>query len=208
MRSGFLAITTGLALAAAGQGQAQELYVGGGLAYSHGTSDAVSAGSGGSILSAPEVSLVFGQRFTPSANSSLFFGWEANADFSFGTGTAGTQTDAGCSSGATGSYLCAQDSTLRLVGVLGTTLPDSGIGLFGTLGIGTLRGDFSSSPFSVGSGSVSGWTAGIGVKHSMFNNMEMRGELIYDKFDNADQPSDFESQYTGTTIRVTVVRKF
>ena len=204
MNNTLLAAAIGLTVAFAGQVMGQDLYFGGGLAYTDGTSDTVSAGSGSSSLSAPLLSAVIGQRFT-AAN--VFFGWEANADFSFGAGTTGSVTDAGCSDGATGSYLCAHDATVRLVGVVGTTI-NNGISLFGTAGLGGLKGDFSTSPSAVESGSVYGWTAGVGISHGLFNGAEMRGELIYDKFSNPDQPNAFQSQYDATTVRITVVRKF
>lgn len=204
MRSGILAVFLGLALVVAGQGQAQQLYAGGGLAFTNGNSDNVSGGSGGSSLHAPELSLVFGQRF--NANRA-FFGWETNADFSFGSGTEGSQTGAGCDAGATGSYLCDQEVTYRLVGYLGTTL-NNGLGLFGTFGVGGLNGEFADDFGSAGSGSIYGLTGSLGLSHSMFNDMEMRGEVIFDQFTNASQPGGYSSEYSATTLRVTVVKKF
>lgn len=204
MNKTLLATSLALALVSAGQVLGQNLYVGGGLAYTNGTSDNVSAGSGSSQLSAPLLSAIFGQRFT---GSHAFWGWETNADIGFGVGTKGSVTDAGCADSSSGSYLCEQDVTMRLVGYLGTTL-GNGIGVFGSVGVGGLRGQFSTSPSASDTGSVYGWTAGVGISHGLFNGMEMRGELIYDKFGNPDQPEGFRSEYVGTTLRVSVVRKF
>ena len=204
MNKTLLATSLALALVSAGQVMGQNLYAGGGLAYTNGTSDTVSAGSGSSSLTVPLLSAIFGQRF---ASANAFWGWETNADFGFGVGTKGSITDAGCAGSASGSYLCEQDATARFVGYLGTTV-GNGIGVFGSVGVGGLHGQFSTSPSVSDSGYIFGWTAGVGISHGLFNGMEMRGELIYDKFGNPDQPKGFKSEYTGTTLRVSVVRKF
>lgn len=182
---------------------AQEVYWGGGLAFGSGTSDNVTGGGGTSDLSAGMVSVILGQRFD---RGSMFFGWEANADLSFGADTENSINGQTCSAGASGSYLCSHDMTLRVVGVLGTSV-GAGTDLFGSLGVGMLKGDFANNTNSVESASVSGFTASLGVDHAFGNGLIGRGEVVYDKFDKSSQ-EDFSSEYTGTTLRLSVLRRY
>jgi hypothetical protein len=182
---------------------AQNVYWGGGLAFGSGTSDQVTGGVGSSDLSAAMVTLILGQRFD---RGSMFYGWEASADLSFGADTENSVTGVPCATVASGSYLCSHDMTLRIVGVLGTSV-GQGTDVFGSLGVGILKGDFADNSFSVESASVQGVTAGVGVNHAFGNGLIGRGEVIYDKFNHSSQ-AFYSSEYTGTTVRLSVLRKF
>lgn len=182
---------------------AQDVYLGGGLAFASGTSDQVTGGAGESDLSAGMVSLILGQRFE---RGSTFFGWETSADFSFGAETESPFTGTACSVSATGSYLCSQDVTLRFVGIYGASV-GQGTEVFGSLGIGVMKGDFATSFLTVESAAVHGLTAGVGINQAFGNGLIGRGEVIYDKFTNSSQEA-FSSEYTGTTVRLSVLRKF
>lgn len=192
------------AFAAAPALHARELYYGIGLSYGDATSDNVTGGSGESELRAGMLSLAVGQRF---AAGSGFVAWEANADLSFGAETENTITGDTCSPVASGSYLCSHDATIRLVGVMGTSVGPS-TEIFGTLGIGVVRGDFATGSTTQGSGTVTGATAGLGAQHMLSNGSSIRGEVIFDRFRNADQSAGFESDYDATTLRLSLVRKF
>lgn len=183
---------------------AQDLYYGIGLAYGNATSGNVTGGSGESELRAGMLSLAVGQRF---AAGNGFLGWEANADLSFGAEAENTVTGAPCPTTASGSYLCSHDATIRLVGVMGTSVGPA-TEIFGSLGIGVVRGDFATNTFTQGSGTVSGATAGLGVQHMLSNGSAIRGEVIFDRFGNADQSAGYESDYDATTLRLSLVRKF
>lgn len=182
---------------------AQDIYWGGGLAFSSGTSDQVSGGGGSSDLSAGMLTLLLGQRFD---RGSMFLGWEASADLSFGADTENSVNGLPCSGGATGSYLCSHDMTIRFVGVVGAAV-GQGTDVFGSLGFGMLKGDFATNTFTVESASVHGLTAGVGVEHAFGNGLTGRGEVIYDKFNQSSQEV-FSSEYSGSTVRLSVIKRF
>ena len=202
-----LSLAAALAAAAiASSASAQELYYGGGLTYTHGESTPEFGGT--ATLDAPMLSLIVGQRYG-AGSGSTFWGWEANGDFSFGADTdgPGVLTTCGASAGADGPYLCQQQATVRVVGVYGTALAN-GMEVFGTLGFGALLGDFATSSSTSASGSVYGATVSLGLSREVATNMAVRGEVIYDKFDTANQSGGFVSNYTGTTVRLALIRKF
>ena len=182
---------------------AQDFYVGGGLAYSSGTSDHVTGGSGSSELSAGMVTLILGQRF---AAGSGFWGWETSADLSFGHETENPATGAGCAVAATGSYLCKQDATLRLVGIYGMPV-GQGTEIYGSLGLGMLMGDYADNTLSVESASTYGVTVGVGLNRDFGNGLTGRGEVIYDNFNN-DTQEQWDSVYKGATVRLALLHKF
>jgi opacity protein-like surface antigen len=198
-------LTLAAALAIASPSLAQDVYVGGGVAHVNGTSDNVvgGGGSGASELSTGAVSLILGIRRNMGTT---FWGLEANADLSFGAEAENSASGATCSVGATGSYLCSHESTLRLVGIYGVSL-GQGTEVFGSLGIGRLKGDFATSITTVESASISGVTVGLGLGHDFGSGIVARGEVIHDRFTNTKQAT-FLSEYSATTLRVSVLRKF
>jgi len=172
-----------LILTLASPAAAQEAYIGGGLSYTKGTSDQVTGGSGSSDLSARAVTLVFGMR---KDIGNAFWGVEANADLAFGAETGNSATGVPCSTSATGSYLCSQSSTIRLVGIFGASL-GQGTELFASLGVGRLKGDFANSISTVESASINGMTYGVGFSRDFGNGLVGRGEVIRDRFNNSGQ---------------------
>ncbi len=195
------------AVAIASSASAQELYYGGGLTYTHGESTEVEFGFT-ATLDASMLSLIVGQRYG-SGSGSTFWGWEANADFSFGADTDGPGDYTTCETGlgSVGHYLCQQRATVRLVGVYGTTLAN-GMEVFGTAGFGALRGDFATDNFTSASGVVYGATVSLGLSREVATNMAVRGEVIYDMFGTANQSDGYLSDYTGTSVRLALIRKF
>lgn len=181
----------------------QDVYWGAGLASGSGTSDQVTGGAGSSELSAGMVSFILGQRID---RGSMFYGWETSADLSFGADTENSVSGSSCTTFASGSYLCSHDMTLRLVGVLGASV-GQGTDVFGSLGVGILKGDFADSSLTTESASVKGLTAGLGLGHAFGNGLIGRGEVIYDKFNSSSQEA-FSSEYSGTTVRFSVLRRF
>ena len=103
-------------------------------------------------------------------------------------------------------YGWGTSAELSLVGVLGASV-GQGTDVFGTLGVGILKGDFADSSFTTESASVKGLTAGLGLGHAFGNGLVGRGEVIYDKFNSSSQEV-FSSEYSGTTVRFSVLRRF
>jgi hypothetical protein len=180
---------------------AEGFYFGGGLSYSNGTSESEFIGTN-SDLKAGMATLILGQRFEAGTG---FFGWETSADLSFGADTdyfGGTCAE----EGADGPYLCTHDATVRVVGIYGTSI-GSGTEVFGSLGVGTMLGDYATSPSTVESARTYGVTFGLGVNHDLANGLTLRGEVIRDRF-TRDTQEDYDSTYSGTTVRVALLRKF
>ncbi len=186
---------------AAASAQAQQFYVGGGLAYVSGESDWGSP-TETSELSTGAASIIVGQRYD-LANS--FWAIEANADLTFGAAADPIGPEE-CGVSASGPYLCEHKATVRIVGIYGLTTA-SGLDIFGSLGYGVVYGDFADDTASVGSGHVGGVTAGLGLARDIGAGA-VRGELIYDNFTSANQSGGFESDYTATTARVSYIMKF
>jgi len=203
MKSIVLSLAVATGVWSGGPASAQDFYYGGGLAYSSGTSDNVSGGSGESDLSAGMVTLILGQRFAAAKG---FWGWETSADLSFGAETENSASGVPCSASASGSYLCTQDATLRLVGIYGTSV-GQGTEIFGSLGIGMFFGDYANNSTSVESAATYGLTVGVGLNREFGNGLVVRGEVIYDDF-TRDTQDTFSSEYSGTTVRVALLRKF
>jgi Outer membrane protein beta-barrel domain len=191
------------AFALAQPASAQDFYFGGGLAYSSGTSDGVTGGSGESDLSAGMVTLILGQRY---AAGNGFWGWETSADLSFGSETENSISGLPCSSGASGSYLCSHDATIRVVGMYGASV-GQGTEIYGSLGLGLMTGDYATNAFTVESASTYGVTVGVGLTREFANGLIGRGEVIYDDFGN-DTQDVFDSSYSGATVRLALLRRF
>ena len=180
----------------------QEFYFGGGLAYSSGESEAEFGDP--ADLQAGMVTLILGQRF---AAGNGFWGWETSADLSFGAETKQVGTGGTCSAdGAAGPYLCQHDATLRIVGIYGTPV-GQGMEVYGSLGLGMMLGDYADNTDSVESAYTYGLTVGVGLNREFGNGLIGRGEIIYDNF-SSDTQEFYDSDYTGTTVRLTLLRKF
>jgi hypothetical protein len=183
---------------------AQEVYFGGGLAYSSGTSTPGQISNIESDLDAGMLTLIVGQRFAAGQG---FWGWETSADLSFGAETESNPFGAQCATdGAAAPYLCKHDATIRVVGHYGLPVADA-TDVFGSLGVGILQGDYADNSNSVESAYTYGATVGVGVDHAFGNGLAVRGEVIYDSFTN-DTQDDFSSEYKGTSVRVAVLRRF
>jgi Outer membrane protein beta-barrel domain len=195
-------LVAAFAATASSSASAQEFYFGGGLAYTSGTSKSEDGNS--SELDAGMLTLILGQRF---AAGSGFWGWETSADLSFGSETEESSIGAVCSvDGANGPYLCEHKATVRLVGLYGVPIAD-GTEVFGSLGVGMMLGDYANSPTTVESAYTYGATVGLGVNRDFGGGLVARGEVIYDSF-NRDTQEFYESDYSGTSLRVALIRKF
>ncbi|WP_431298403.1 hypothetical protein [Tabrizicola sp. BL-A-41-H6] len=195
-------LVAAFAASAGSAASAQEFYFGGGLAYTSGTSESEFGNS--SDLDAGMLTLILGQRF---AAGSGFWGWETSADLSFGSETEESSFGAVCSvDGANGPYLCEHTATVRLVGIYGVPV-GADTEVFGSLGVGMMLGDYADNPFSVESARTYGGTIGLGLNRDFGGGLVARGEVIYDSF-NRDTQEFYESDYSGTSLRVALIRKF
>ena len=196
----FAAVLASLTCSAA---SAQDFYFGGGLGYTNGESESSFVGSN-SDLSAGMLTLILGQRFAAGSN---FWGWETSADLSFGAEAEDSALGGTCAdAGADGPYLCKHDATLRLVGLYGAPIGE-GTEVFGSLGIGMMTGDYADDLNSVESASTYGLTIGVGLNREFGNGLVGRGEIIYDNF-SSDTQEFYDSDYSGTTFRYALLRKF
>lgn len=150
------------------------------------------------------LSLIFGQRI---AAGNGFLGWESSADLSFGAETKHSVLGSVCSvDGAAGPYLCEHQATVRIVGTYARSV-GAGTEVFGSLGVGVLRGDYADSPGSVISSKTYGATLGLGFNRDFGRGLTARGEVIYDRFDSNTQEL-YDPTYSGATIRFALVRRF
>lgn len=196
-----ISAVTGLVLMAQGaQAQAQGgPYAGVGLSFSHGESQAVNgpAGSEGDLTA---VSFVLGKRWI---RGDISFGVEMDADVN----VAGKlKQDGTCGVDATESYMCEQDATLRLRGLVGAPLGDAE--LFGAVGVGATFGTFATGETTTASGKVYGLTFGAGVSYPVSDGMSIRGEVNYDNFTKADQKDNQSSDWNALSVRVMAVFNF
>ena len=176
-------------------------YYGLGLGYSDFESVVTSFGGSASEGQTTTLSAVFGAEW--QGNTS-FYGYEADLDY----GLSGETSQGGvtCATFADAPYLCDYTATVRLRGIYGTDF--GGTKVFGALGVGGVFGDFATSPTTQASGSVYGLTAGVGAYFPVSDSMNVRGEVIYDNFTNADQTGGYESEFTGMSVRVTAMFAF
>jgi opacity protein-like surface antigen len=190
-------------LAASGQGALAQAvagpYAGVGLSFAHGESEA-GVGPVGSEGDLTALSFVLGNKWV---RDDLSYAIELDADVNVG---GDLKQDGPCGVDAIESYMCEQDSTVRLRGLVGTPLGDAE--LFGAVGVGATFGTFATGETSTGSGSVYGLTLGAGVNYPLRNGMNIRGEVNYDNFNNADQPSDQESDWNSLSVRLMAVFNF
>lgn len=189
-----LAGSAQVALAQAGGGP----YAGVGLSFAQAESDVSAAvGSEGDLTA---LSFVLGNKWIRGNYS---YAIELDADINMG----GTLTpDGPCGSAATGPYMCDQDATVRLRGLVGRPLGDAE--LFGAVGVGATFGTFATGETTTGSGSVYGLSLGAGVNYPIRDGMSVRGEINYDNFTNADQPFEQESDWDALSVRLMAVFNF
>lgn len=148
------------------------------------------------------LTVILGQRFDAGAG---FFGWETSADLSFGAEAEGASIGTSCPP-ASGSYLCSHDATYRIIGQYGTAIGE-GTEIFGSVGVGMIKGDFATSAFTQASASLSGLTVGLGAIRDFGNGFTFRGEVIHDSFKNSTQ-DPLASEYSATSVRLALLRKF
>lgn len=195
----FLFAATGLAVSAQGALAQAEAgpYAGVGLSFAQGESDASGVGSEGDLTA---LSFVLGNKWI---RGNLSYAIELDADVN----VAGTLTQDGpCGVDAIDSYMCEQDGTLRLRGLVGTPLGDAE--LFGAVGVGATYGTFATGEDTTGSGKVYGLTLGAGVNYPLREGMNIRGEVNYDNFNKADQPFGQESDWESLSVRLMAVFNF
>jgi hypothetical protein len=108
-----------------------------------------------------------------------------------------------CSLFNDGPYFCSVDSTMRLRGVVGTSVTDRLEG-FASFGIASVIGDSGVSANSVAHNRNTGITAGIGVQSRLASGGTLRGEVIYDRADrSATLPMGFDPDYEAVSLRLT-----
>ena len=182
-------------------------YFGGGLAY--GTADSQSQGGGAiSDASGGAVGLTFGYRFE---NPTSFSGVELDADLFISGDFAESITGTECSAGfAAGAYYCKRKATIRLRGIYGQSMAN-GMEWFGALGLGVMTGDGAIGPGgNTDRGVNGGVTVGLGLQKRLNAGGMLRGEVIYDKFDNTlTKPAGlYEPDYEATTLKVSYIISF
>lgn len=195
----FLAAVAGLALtgqAAAAQAVAG-LYSGVGLSFAHGTSDDGGAGSEGDVTG---LSFVLGNKWI---RGTVSYALELDADVNIAGALA---PDGACGADAADAYMCEQDATVRLRGLVGKPLGDAE--LFGALGVGATFGTFATGADTDAAGTVYGLTFGAGVSYPVRDGISIRGEVNYDNFSQADQASDQESDWNALSVRLMAVFNF
>lgn len=174
-------------------------YAGVGLSFAHGESEAVNgpAGSEGDLTA---LSFVLGNKWI---RGNVSYGIELDADVN----VAGKlKQDGPCGVDAIESYMCEQDATLRLRGLVGTPLGEAE--LFGALGVGATFGTFATGETTTASGKVYGLSFGAGVNYPVSDGVSLRGEVNYDNFNNADQNDNQESDWNALSIRLMAVFNF
>lgn len=190
-----LALTVYPALAQSDAGR----YAGVGLSFAHGESEA-GLGSAGSDGDLTGLSFVLGNKWM---RGNVSYALEFDADVNVG----GKLTQDGvCGVDAIAPYMCEQDATLRLRGLVGAPLGDAE--LFGAVGVGATFGTFATGEDTTGSGKVYGLTFGAGVNYPLRDGMSIRGEVNYDDFFQADQPMDQESEWNALSVRLMAIFNF
>lgn len=174
-------------------------YAGTGLSFAHGESEA-GVGPVGSEGDLTGLSFVLGNKWI-RGNAS--YAVELDADVN----VAGKlKQDGPCGVDAIGSYMCEQDATLRLRGLVGRPLGDAE--LFGAVGLGATFGTFATGEDTTGSGKVYGLSLGAGVTFPLRDGISIRGEVNYDNFTKADQPFGQESDWNALSVRLMAVFNF
>jgi opacity protein-like surface antigen len=172
-------------------------YAGAGLSFAHAESDVSTVGSEGDLTA---LSFVLGNKWIRGNYS---YAIELDADVNV---SGKLKQDGPCGVDATGPYMCEQDATVRLRGLVGTPLGDAE--LFGAVGVGATFGTFATGETSTGSGSVYGLSLGAGVNYPIRDGMSVRGEVNYDNFNNADQPFGQDSDWESLSVRLMAVFNF
>lgn len=173
-------------------------YAGVGLSFAHAESDAsADVGSEGDLTA---LSFVLGNKWVRGNYS---YAIELDADVNI---AGKLKQDGPCGVDAIESYMCEQDATLRLRGLVGRPLGDAE--LFGAVGVGATFGTFATGETMTGSGSVYGLSLGAGLSYPVNDGMNIRGEVNYDNFSKADQPFGQESDWESLSVRLMAVFNF
>lgn len=178
-----------------------QYYGGGGIGYSKATSeDNNIRTSEGDLF---ELGVTLGARYD---RQRLFFAAELDSDINVGGEMEYSGTP--CSGGASGPYFCSQAATVRLRGMVGTSI--SSYEVFGTLGYAVMFGNGAISPAgNTDLGSVGGVTYGVGAQKA-FGNGTLRLEVIQDSLTSIiDKPAgQGEPTWEATTVKVSYLWDF
>ncbi len=139
--------------------------------------------------------------------TSGFMAVEIDADFSGGNRLEFFGTD--CDGGATGPYFCEQNATLRFRALAGREIRD-GIEVFGSLGLGAMRGQGAVSPHgNTDTGVNSGATFGLGVQRWSEQGV-LRVEVIHDRFlHTIVRPGgQYNPDYRATSLKASYILSF
>jgi hypothetical protein len=177
-------------------------YTGVGLSFANGTSTA-QTGTGASDGNVTGLSVVLGNKWD---RGGLSYAVELGADVALDSSVSPVAPSGDCGDDADGAYMCSQDATVRLRGLIGTQLGEAEV--FGAMGIGAAFGDFATDTSSVGSGSVYGLTFGTGVTYPVNDSLSIRGEVNYDYFTGPDQRDGTDSEWDALSARVMAIFNF
>lgn len=177
-----------------------QYYGGGGIGYSKATSNGdFGFSSEGGLF---QLGVTLGARYD---RQRLFFAAELDSDINVGGEMEYSGTP--CSGGAIGPYFCSQAATVRLRGMVGTSI--SSYEVFGTLGYAVMFGNGATNTNTTGRGSVGGVTYGIGAQKA-FGNGTVRLEVIQDSLTGIiDKPADrYSPTWEATTVKVSYLWDF
>lgn len=186
-----------LAMLAAGPAAAGDFYYGLGLGYGHAKSGTGTFGSAASKANLSLLGLTLGYRVD---RTKVFFGGELDGDVRLGGTFHDQASGSTCTTGANGPYYCSVDSTLRLRGIVGTSL-SNGYEVFGSLGVVQVNGTSAVGPTSQANVRSTGFTIGIGAQRAMPKYGVGRLELIYDKADSSNNPGGYDPKYNSVTLK-------
>ena len=186
-----------LAVLAASPAAAGDFYYGAGLGYTHAKSGTGSFGTEASNADLSMLGLTLGYRVD---RAKVFFAGELDGDVNLGGKFHDDVSGNTCTSGANGPYYCSHDSTLRLRGIVGSSLKN-GYEIFGSLGVIQVRGKSAVNSFVQDSVRSTGVTVGIGAQRKMSNYGVGRLELIYDKANSSNNPGGYEPKYQAVTLK-------
>ncbi len=201
--------------AASVSAQGMDYYIGGGYESSSAVSTATVRSGTYSDGALSSLVLVGGMEMDRGA---YFLGGEINVGMNIGgTLTPRTRIVGGgppppilgtgvCGRFAWGPYACSVDYTARARAIVGVNVGN--VGLFGTAGAAMISGTFATSPLRTEAATVSGTTYGVGARYTLSNGMMLRGEVIWDNLTNSTQTGRNDSDWTATSVQLTLIKRF
>jgi len=185
-----------------GAAYAEGLYYGLGVGYTDAESapNAITSNTSGAGFGT--LGLTIGKRWE---RPEIFWGAEANLNLGLGADFDDDVTGLSCELNANGPYYCSHKATLRLRGMVGTSLANN-YEVFGTLGLAAMTGDGATSPTTQDRGVNTGLTAGVGIQRQFGTNTH-RIELIYDNLTSTStQPGDqYSPDYKAVSLNYTLI---